>query len=246
MQTIIITGAAQGIGYFTAQWFLSEFSNYNIVIVDVKEPSDKESLMKEYNDRLLIVQCDVSNESQVSNMIEQTMNKFNQIDALVNNAAISNPYNTELQDLSFEEWNRVINVNLNSLFLTCKYCIPHLKKTKGTIINLSSTRSMMSEPNSEAYSTTKGGVLAFSHSLANSVGKYGVRVNSISPGWIDTTGGKSLRPIDHEQHLTGRVGKPIDIAKMIKYLVDDVDGFITGQNFVIDGGMTVKMIYAEE
>jgi len=244
----IVTGGSSGIGKATCQYLLNR--GYRVAIADVNKENNGlfQSELKK-NEQVdsgafLVLDVDVSNESQVKDMIESTVVNFGQLDVLVNNAAISDPYLASLEEMKFEDWNRVMSVNLNSLFLCSKYAIPHLKQTKGTIINIASTRALMSEPNSEAYSTSKGGVLAFTHSLANSIGpRYGIRVNAISPGWIDTTGGSTLRDIDHSQHLVGRVGTPDDISHTIEYLIGAQ--FVTGQNIVVDGGMTKKMIYHE-
>ena len=125
----------------------------------------------------------------------------------------------------------------------------------GAIINIASTRALMSEPDTFAYSASKGGLLALTHSLAISLGPI-IRVNAISPGWIDTSGWRrgeagqapareALRPIDHAQHPAGRVGRPEDVAWACTFLASDLAGFITGQNLIVDGGMTVKMIYVD-
>jgi len=127
-----------------------------------------------------------------------------------------------------------------------------LQRTKGAIVNIASTRAIQSEPNTEAYSASKGGILALTHSLAMSLGP-DIRVNCISPGWIDVSEWKKsqqakkphLTKMDHAQHPAGRVGKPEDIAALVAFLISDEAGFITGQNFVVDGGMTKKMIYEE-
>jgi NAD(P)-dependent dehydrogenase (short-subunit alcohol dehydrogenase family) len=119
------------------------------------------------------------------------------------------------------------------------------KSKRAAIVNIASTRALQSEPHTEAYAASKGGIVALTHALALSLGPT-VRVNAVSPGWIDTSGKpEDLRSIDHAQHPVGRVGKPEDVAALVGYLVSDEAGFVTGQNFIIDGGMTRKMIYAE-
>jgi len=146
----------------------------------------------------------------------------------------------------------VVAVNLTGPFLCTKYAADELKKTKGAIVNICSTRALQSEPNTEAYSATKGGLLAMTHALAMSLGP-DVRVNAVSPGWIDVSAVKkkslaqqySISSEDHAQHPAGRVGKAEDIANMIEFLLRPENDFITGQNFVVDGGMTKKMIYVE-
>ncbi len=137
----------------------------------------------------------------------------------------------------------MIAVNLTAPFLVAKICLPLLKESQGSIVNICSTRAVQSEPNTEAYSASKGGLISLSHALAVSLGP-DVRVNCVSPGWIDTSNNK-LRAIDHNQHLTGRVGQVGDVASMVKYLLSNDANFITGQNFTVDGGITKKMTYAE-
>jgi NAD(P)-dependent dehydrogenase (short-subunit alcohol dehydrogenase family) len=154
--------------------------------------------------------------------------------------------------LELEQWQRRIDVNLTGAFLMAKHSIPHLRQRRGSIVNIASTRALQSEPNSEAYAATKGGLLALTHALAMSLGP-DVRTNSISPGWIDVRAWQANAPsepqplsaTDHEQHPSGRVGKPEDVAAMVAYLVSPDARFVTGQNFVIDGGMTRKMIYED-
>jgi NAD(P)-dependent dehydrogenase (short-subunit alcohol dehydrogenase family) len=141
-------------------------------------------------------------------------------------------------------------VNLTSHFLCSQLFAPALMQTKGCIINIASTRALMSEPNTEPYSASKGGILALTHSLAVTLGPRGVRVNCVSPGWIDTSAWQvkptpsGLRRRDHRQHPAGRVGRPEDVAAACLFLADPgASGFLTGANLVVDGGMTRKMIY---
>ena len=167
---------------------------------------------------------------------------------LINNAAIA--INKPISELVLEEWQQVINTNLTGTFLCSKHALPYLKESKGCIINMASTRAFQSEPNTEAYSASKGGIFALTHSLAMSAA-HNVRVNCISPGWIDVSAIKKkssahqidLSKEDHEQHPAGRVGNGLDIARTVLFLLDKKNDFITAQNFVVDGGMTKKMIY---
>lgn len=153
-----------------------------------------------------------------------------------------------LDKLTLDEWNRVIGTNLTGAFLCAKHTAGYLAAQKGSIINLASTRAFQSEPDTFAYSASKGGIVALTHSLAISLGP-DVRVNAISPGWIDVSALKkkskpeNLSPEDHAQHPAGRVGQADDIARMILFLMAPENSFITGQNFIVDGGMTRKMIY---
>jgi NAD(P)-dependent dehydrogenase (short-subunit alcohol dehydrogenase family) len=127
------------------------------------------------------------------------------------------------------------------MFLMAKHAAPHLRRTRGAIVNIASTRALQSEPDSEPYAASKGGVVALTHALALSLGPR-VRVNCVSPGWIDTRAAKLSRA-DHAQHPVGRVGRPEDVAELVAFLLSDAAGFATGQNYVLDGGMTRKMIY---
>jgi NAD(P)-dependent dehydrogenase (short-subunit alcohol dehydrogenase family) len=143
-----------------------------------------------------------------------------------------------------EEWDNVINTNLRSTFLCSREAAKIMKLNGGgSIVNISSTRAFMSEPDSEAYAATKGGIVALTHALAASFAPYHIQVNCISPGWIETGDYEKLSESDHIQHLSGRVGKPEDIARACIYLTGDKNNFINGSNITIDGGMTRKMIY---
>ncbi|MGA0558549.1 SDR family oxidoreductase [Larkinella sp. VNQ87] len=249
MQTVIVTGGAQGIGRVTTQYLLTH--GYRVAVWE-NDPEAVEELadaMKSANSKALVLNCDVSSETAVKNAVRATLDRFGQINHLVNNAAIM--INKPLDRFSLEDWNKVIGINLTGAFLCAKYTAPHLAEQQGSIVNLCSTRAFQSEPDTFAYSASKGGIYALTHSLAISLGP-NVRVNCISPGWIDVSAlkkkGKAraeqLRPEDHSQHPSGRVGQADDIARMILFLIDDVNSFITGQNFTVDGGMTRKMIYA--
>jgi NAD(P)-dependent dehydrogenase (short-subunit alcohol dehydrogenase family) len=174
---------------------------------------------------------------------------YGRIDALINNAGISQ--NKPLETLSLEEWNRVLGVNLTGTFLCTKHASTHLRNSCGSIINIASTRAFMSEACTEAYSASKGGIVALTHALAMSLGPE-IRVNCISPGWIETgpwqkksqRHSTDLSEEDHLQHPVGRVGIPEDIASLVLYLVSNEASFLTGSNLIADGGMTRKMVYS--
>jgi NAD(P)-dependent dehydrogenase (short-subunit alcohol dehydrogenase family) len=148
-----------------------------------------------------------------------------------------------LEQLSLAEWQRVLGTNLTSGFLLARAAAKLLRQSKGSIVNIASTRAHMSERDTEAYSATKGGLLALTHALAISLGP-DIRVNCVSPGWIDVSG-EALRPEDHAQHPAGRVGTVRDVASLVAWLIGPDAGFVTGGEFVVDGGMTRKMIYAD-
>lgn len=243
----IVTGGGQGIGKAIAKRFLSE--GLKVVIAEINESAGI-ATVTEYQDfgSIEFIKTDVSDESSVKNLIKETQQNFGKIDVLVNNAAMANPENAPLTELSLEDWNRTISTNLTSVFLCSKHSAIHLEKSQGTIINIASTRALMSEQNTEAYSAAKGGVVALTHALAISLAP--IRVNCISPGWIDVSEWQQAQKNrteftkqDHEQHPVGRVGKPEDIAAIAVYFASPDAAFITGTNFVVDGGMTKKMIY---
>lgn len=243
---IIITGGAQGIGKITTQELLK--NNYRVSVFDHDKEALDEFELEIMNESCSFFQVDVSKEEEVVSAINQSIKRNGTLYGLINNAAIS--INKPITELALEEWQQVINTNLTGTYLCSKYVLPYLKETKGCIINLASTRAFQSEPNTEAYSASKGGVFAFTHALAMSTAP-NVRVNSISPGWIDVSSVKKtaeahqidLSKEDHAQHPAGRVGNASDIARTILFLLDKRNDFITAQNFVIDGGMTRKMIY---
>lgn len=247
MRTAIITGGAQGIGYQTAQTLLQH--NYKVMIADVDKEAGAEAIaaLKEIG-KVHFVSADISDEKDVIKLINQTVEMFGGIDVLVNNAAIG--ITKPIEELTLDEWNNVIGINLTGSFLCAKYASPHLRKNNGSIINMCSTRAFMSEKDTEAYSASKGGIFALTHALSVSLGP-DIRVNSISPGWIEVSylkkKGERKTPVlseqDHLQHPVGRVGIATDISSMVLFLASPENSFITGQNFVIDGGMTRKMIY---
>jgi len=171
--------------------------------------------------------------------VRQVVRRFGRLDALVNNAGIASPANGPVEQLALAEWNRRIGVNLTGAFLVTKHAVPHLRRVRGAIVNIASTRALQSEPDTEAYAAAKGGLVALTHALAVSLGPK-VRVNCVSPGWIAHA---RVKQQDHEQHPVGRVGRDRDVAELVAFLLSDAAGFATGQNYVLDGGMTRKMIY---
>ena len=245
----IVTGGGQGIGKAIVKRFLQEGMKVAIAEIDEEAGKETEAEYKPIGSPWFI-QTDVSNEDSVKNLVKETLAHFNGIDVLVNNAGRAAPEHPPITELSLEDWNKTISTNLTGVFLCAKHFATHLRKTKGTIINIASTRALMSEPNTEAYSASKGGVLALTHALAISLGP-DIRVNCISPGWIEVSEWQKqsnrhraeLTEPDHQQHPVGRVGQPEDIASLAVYFASPAATFITGTNFVVDGGMTRKMIY---
>lgn len=248
-KTAIITGAGQGIGRATARHLLG--CGYAVVIAEVDAEAGRET-EREYAalGRVRFVPCDVAREDQVRALIDAAVAEFGGVDVLVNNAAVSR--RKPLAELGLEEWNAVLGVNLTGPMLCARYAAPYLKTAGGAMVNIASTRALMSEPHTEAYAASKGGLTALTHALALSLGPE-IRVNCICPGWIETGDWKKRSrrrepehsERDRSQHPAGRVGRPEDIAALVAFLVSEKAGFITGANFVVDGGMTRKMIYEE-
>lgn len=243
-----VTGGAQGIGRAIVQRLLRTMS---VIVLDHDREACADLATHGRTGDLLVIRGDASQETTVRQAVRKGLKRYGRLDVLVNNAAISDPYAGKIEHLSMTRWNRVLAAGLTSAFVCVKHAIPALRRANGTIINLGSTRALQSEPQTEAYATTKGGIVALTHALAISLGP-DIRVNCISPGWIAVEGWKKpsarktprLTRIDHAQHPAGRVGCPEDVAGMVAYLASEEARFITAQNFIIDGGMTHKMIYA--
>jgi NAD(P)-dependent dehydrogenase (short-subunit alcohol dehydrogenase family) len=251
-KTALVTGSGQGIGKAIAQAF--SHHQANVVLSDRDEEAGRETLawLVEKGapaESLLFVPCNVADENDVKNLMEQSIQQFGRLDFLINNAGLSEF--TPFEELTVEGWDEVLGVNLRGAFLCSKFALPHLKSSqKGAIINIASTRAHQSEKGSEAYAASKGGLLALTHALAISLGP-AVRVNAISPGWIEVGHWKKKeerKEVQHSteeqnQHPVGRVGEPEDIGRAAVFLCSGEAGFITGQELIIDGGMSRRMIY---
>ncbi len=242
----VITGGAQGIGKGIALELLKK--GYGVVLAEIDSEAGKET-EKELKDfgSVFFIETDIRSEPSVIFTINETINKFGNIYLLINNAAIfeSKP----MEALTLHEWNNIISTNLTGAFLCSKYAASHLAINNGSIINISSTRALMSEPDTEAYSASKGGLVSLTHALAISLAPK-VKVNCISPGWIEVRDWKKVKnrivpehsKHDKAQQPLQRIGTPYDIASMVLYLTEN-NLFITGQNFIIDGGAVKKMDY---
>jgi len=239
-KTAIVTGGARGIGAAVARAYLQ--AGATVAIADILEEQGK-NLEVEGGGKIIFVKCDISDPGQVREMIAKIARETGRIDILINNAGVSQPSDTFR--LSVEDWDKIVNTNLRGAFLCAREAAAFMKARGGAIVNIASTRAYMSEPGWEAYAASKGGLVALTHALAISFAEYRIRVNSVSPGWIMTGDYGELRDVDHRQHPSGRVGKPEDIVRACLFLTDPANDFITGENLIVDGGMTKKMIYED-
>ncbi len=245
----LVTGAAQGIGRGIVHCLLER--NWRVVLFDIDEAAGQRCLEQLAEGRAAtFIAGDVADEADVRRCLEQTLEWGGRLDALVNNAGLADPHSGPVEELALADWQRRLDVNLTGPFLMAKHAVQALRAAQGAIVNIASTRAWQSEPQCESYAASKGGVVALTHALAMSLGP-DVRVNSISPGWIDVRAQQAdapenLKPLPasaHAQHPAGRVGKAEDIGSLVAYLASSEAAFITGQDFIVDGGMTRKMIY---
>ncbi|WP_274363622.1 SDR family NAD(P)-dependent oxidoreductase [Paenibacillus thermotolerans] len=252
MKVAAITGGAQGIGRNLAMRFAAR--GYAVSICDVDKAAGFEVIraIRRMGGKAMFFAADVAKEEDVERWIRLTVEELGGLHALINNAGIGR--SGSMLELPIADWDRVIGVNLRGTFLCSRIAARVMAGNGGgAIVNISSTRALMSEPDTEAYAASKGGILALTHAMAVSLGPHNIRVNAVLSGWIETRdwqfSERAQQPVHSErdrlQHPVGRVGTPDDISEACLYLVSDKAGFITGQRLVIDGGMTVKMIYEE-
>lgn len=244
-KVVVVTGASKGIGRGIAAAYAE--NGAKVLIADVDETAGKktETELKQIRADILFVKTDVRKEGDIINLMETAKKTYGQIDVLINNAGKG--LFKSLYEVTVEEWDDIIQTNLRSVFLCSREAARYMRENQegGAIVNIASTRALMSEPNSEGYAATKGGIVAITHALASSLSNDKITVNAISPGWIHTGDYSQLTDIDHSQHFSKRVGKPEDIARACLYLSARENNFVTGINLVVDGGMTKKMIYEE-
>jgi NAD(P)-dependent dehydrogenase (short-subunit alcohol dehydrogenase family) len=227
----LVTGGAKGIGLATARRLARD--GFALVVADRQPPPP--DLPARF------AEADVGEEAAIRALAAGIRAREGRLDALVSNAGFM--IRKPLRELSLAEWSAVIATNLTATFLLVREAEAMLRAARGAVVTIASTRARQSEPDTESYAASKGGLVALTHALAVSLGP-DIRVNCVSPGWIDVAG-EELRPEDHAQHPAGRVGRPEDVAALVAWLVGPESGFVTGAEFVTDGGMTRRMIYAE-
>ena len=218
---VVVSGGARGIGKCIREQF--EAAGAVVCVIDLLE-----------NDFFV---GDLADKETLERFAKQVIDKYGRVDYLINNAA---PKMCGIREGSYEDFEYALRVGVTAPFYLAKLFAPYFAQG-GSIVNISSSRDRMSQPETESYTAAKGGISALTHALAVSLAGR-VRVNSISPGWINT-GREVYTGADAVQQPAGRVGNPTDIANMVLYLCSDAAGFITGENICIDGGMTRQMIY---
>ncbi|RSK27369.1 glucose 1-dehydrogenase [Bacillus sp. HMF5848] len=241
-KVVLITGAGGGIGRATALQFAIEGAKVIVSDIDEALGSETEALVRESGGEALFIQANVTVEKEVDALVTQGVKAFGGIDVLFNNAGIGHE-EKKLADLSFSEWQSVLNVNLDAVFLGMKYAIPELiKRGGGAVVNTSSLLGLKGKKYMAAYNASKGGVILLTQNAALEYGKQGVRINAIAPGVIDTAIVKHWRederrwPIISRANALGRIGQPDEVAKAVLFLASDDASFITGTTLSIDGG----------
>ncbi|MGK8427952.1 SDR family oxidoreductase [Bacillus cereus] len=239
----IITGGASGIGESTVRLFIEEGAK--VVIADFSEHG------KELSDELnahgyntLFIKTDVTKEADIKQLIHETVSTYGKLDIMYANAGVAD--DAPANELSYEKWKRTIDINLSGVFLSNKYSIEQFLKqgTGGVIVNAGSIHSFVSLPTPTAYSSAKGGVKLLTQNLCTAYAKYGIRINAVCPGYIDTPLLGSVNPEQKEYlaslHPQGRLGTPEEVAKAVLFLASDEASFVNGTTLLVDGGYTAR------
>ncbi len=237
-RVVVITGGALGIGRALTRSFAQEGASVAFIDKEREAGDANRKFITEAGGEVLFFEGDIAKEAVLNGFVEATISKYGGIDYLINNACLN--LGGVLTPCSFEEFNYILKVGVSAPYLLSQLFLPHFREG-GAIVNISSTRASMSQANSESYSAAKGGITALTHALAISLAGR-VRVNAVSPGWIDTTN-SAHGESDLAQHPVKRIGTPSDIVRAVFFLCDQENSFITGENLVVDGGMSKLMIY---
>lgn len=242
----VVTGGANSIGLCIVKEFINHGAKVAFIDIDKKAGEKVLESIRNSGGEGLFYYGDIAEKATLEMFSKEVIETYGKIDYLINNACISK--NGIISGCDYEDFNYVLRVGVTAPYMLSKLFLDHFSKS-GAIVNISSTRSAMSQSDTESYTAAKGGISALTHGLAISLaGK--VRVNSISPGWIDVSENydvdfdKKHSEDDKSQHPVKRVGKPIDIARTVMFLCDEENDFITGENVTVDGGMTKLMIYS--
>ncbi|MCI1859555.1 MAG: SDR family oxidoreductase [Sporolactobacillus sp.] len=241
----MVTGGAGGIGAATVRLFVKEGAKVTIADFSNRGQELSDELNKKGYETLF-VKTDVTDESQVNHLVDETVKKFGKLDIMFANAGIAIDGSQNIHELSYDKWKKTIDVNLNGVFLADKYAIAQMKKQGhgGTVVNTGSIHSLAGRPGWTAYTASKGGVKLLTQTLGATYAREGIRVNAVGPGYIDTpliaseTGAEEARKELTALHPMGRLGKPEEVAKAVLFLASDDSSFVAGSILVTDGGYT--------
>lgn len=242
-RTVLVTGSSRGIGRAIARGFALQGDRVVINYFQSREKAyELQEELRTAVANVMTVQADVSNEAQVSDMIEQVRNRFGEVDILVNNAGIATM--TMFNDIDSEMWNRIFAVNVNGMYHCCKYVLPSMiSRKKGKIINIASIWGLVGASCETHYSATKGAIIAFTKALAKEEGPSNIQVNAVAPGAImtDMIAGldRSILDAVAEETPLGTIGKPEDVANAVLFLASEKADFITGQVISPNGGLVI-------
>ena len=243
-KVVVITGSGSGIGRACALEFAAEGASVVIADINIEAAKETAEMITKSGGKATPIQVDVSSPVSVENLVEQTLSVYPQVHSLVNNAAVQ--INKTAEDTSFEEWNRQLAVNIGGVFLCSKYLLPHLRKTKGNIVNMSSVNGFFVEPTCAGYCATKAAIIGLTKAMAIDHGREGIRVNCICPGYIDAglaegyfqsqADPAKARTDAGKLHALGRIGQPGEVGRAAIFLASDDASFVTGIALVVDGG----------
>jgi NAD(P)-dependent dehydrogenase (short-subunit alcohol dehydrogenase family) len=241
---VVVTGAGSGIGRACAIEFATEGAQ--VIVADINQKGADETVrhILTGKGKAIAFKTDVSKPESVKQLVDFTIKSFTKIDALINNAAIQ--VNKTIEDITFEEWNLQMSINVGGIFLCSKYFLPYLRVTKGSIVNMSSVNGFFVEPMCAGYCTTKAAIIGLTKAMAIDHGHEGIRVNCICPGYIDAglaegyfqsqTDPAQARMDAGKLHALWRIGKPEEVARVAVFLSGDDASFMTGASVVVDGG----------
>ena len=240
----VITGSASGIGRACAIEFAKEGARVVLADVNLAGARDTAREIEAASGVALAVETDVADPAAIERLVDETLRRFSQVHVLLNDAAIQ--VNKTIEDTTLEEWTREVAVNLGGVFLCSKYFLPHLRRTRGNIVSLSSVNGYFVEPGCAAYCATKAAIIGLTKAMAIDHGKDGIRVNCICPGYIDAGLAEgyfqaqpdpaAARASAGKLHALWRIGRAEEVARAAVYLASDDASFVTGAALVVDGG----------
>jgi NAD(P)-dependent dehydrogenase (short-subunit alcohol dehydrogenase family) len=242
-KTAVITGGGTGIGRAAAILFAKEGAGVCISGRTLKTLKETAAVIESEGGTVICLECDISKSNEVQRMVNATMSKFGKIDILYNNAAVTTGIGKNIAELSEDDWDSVLSINLKGYFLCSKYVIPHMiRNGGGVIVNCSSISGLLGQRKMGAYNAAKGGIEVLTKCMALDFAQYNIRVNALSPAWVESelNTGKMKDEKEKEEilrlHPIGRIGRTEEIANAVLYLASDESTWVTGTSLIIDGG----------